>query len=238
MKITKREVLFSIAIVAVMITLGFIISDKISNKVMDKNYVCNTAVHITSDEQFKYGMTTNVGNAFVYGDMKANEPVTYDEIGSNYMSVTKVKEVYTMHTRTVTTTDGKGHTSTHMETYWTWDYAGEERKVTEQVTFCNSVLDFSRIKKIDENYITTITHGMTRYKYYGCPIEIKGTLFANLKDNNIEKNAMFIRDKTIDESVKALIESKAVMIFWLCWALLIAVVVGVFYYFDNRWIDG
>lgn len=35
------------------------------------------------------------------------------------MYVEKVKELYTMHTRTVTHTDGKGHSYTTTETYWT-----------------------------------------------------------------------------------------------------------------------
>ena len=108
-EITKREILASISIIAVMILIGILISGKISECQMDKNEKYNKAVKIESQEMFRYGMDTNVGNAFVYGDLKAVDTVTYPEIGGEYMYVEKVKERYTMHTRTVTHTDGKGN---------------------------------------------------------------------------------------------------------------------------------
>ena len=100
-EITKREILTSISIIAVMILIGILISGKISECQMDKNEKYNKAVKIESQEMFRYGMDTNVGNAFVYGDLKAVDTVTYPEIGGEYMYVEKVKERYTMHTRTV-----------------------------------------------------------------------------------------------------------------------------------------
>lgn len=125
-EITKREILASIFIIAIMILFGILISSKISEHQMDKNEIYNKAVKIESQEMFQYGMDTNVGNAFVYGDLKAVDTVTYPEIGGEYMYVEKVKELYTMHTRTVTHTDGKGHSYTTTETYWTWDKVGSE----------------------------------------------------------------------------------------------------------------
>ena len=109
-KITKREILASIFIIAVMILFGILISSKISEHQMDKNEIYNKAVKIESQEMFQYGMDTNVGNAFVYGELKAVDTVTYPEIGGEYMYVEKVKERYTMHTRTVTYTTGSGKT--------------------------------------------------------------------------------------------------------------------------------
>ena len=97
-EITKREILASISIIAVMILIGILISGKISECQMDKNEKYNKAVKIESQEMFRYGMDTNVGNAFVYGDLKAVDTVTYPEIGGEYMYVEKVKERYTMHT--------------------------------------------------------------------------------------------------------------------------------------------
>lgn len=116
-KITKREILASIFIIAVMILFGILISSKISEHQMDKNEIYNKAVKIESQEMFQYGMDTNVGNAFVYGELKAVDTVTYPEIGGEYMYVEKVKERYTMHTRTVTYTTGSGKTrQTHTRT--------------------------------------------------------------------------------------------------------------------------
>ena len=106
-EITKREILASISIIAVMILFGVLISSKISECQMDKNEIYNKAVKIDSQEMFQYGMDTNIGNAFVYGELKAIDTVTYTEIGGEYMYVKKVKEKYTMHTSKVaqTTTD-------------------------------------------------------------------------------------------------------------------------------------
>lgn len=100
-EITEREILASISIIAVMILVGILISGKISEYLMDKNEKYNKAVKIESQEMFQYGMDTNVGNAFVYGDLKAVDTVTYPEINGEYMYVEKVKERYTMHTRQV-----------------------------------------------------------------------------------------------------------------------------------------
>ena len=128
MEITKREIVTSIAIIAVMLTIGFIISGKITEHQIEKNAEYQKAVHIEDKELFEYGMRTNVGNAFVYGDIKPVDTVTYDEIGGEYLYVEKIKEKYTMHTQTYTTSDGKGHVRTHTRTYWTWDRIGSEDK--------------------------------------------------------------------------------------------------------------
>ena len=60
-EITKREILASISIIAVMILFGILISSKISECQMDKNEIYNKAVKIESQEMFQYGMDTNVG---------------------------------------------------------------------------------------------------------------------------------------------------------------------------------
>lgn len=46
MEITKREVLASVSIVAVMLLTGFLISGKIQNSIMDDNEQYNKAVKI------------------------------------------------------------------------------------------------------------------------------------------------------------------------------------------------
>lgn len=61
-EITKREILASISIIAVMLLIGVLISAKISEHQMDKNEIYNKAVKIDNQELFQYGMDTNVGN--------------------------------------------------------------------------------------------------------------------------------------------------------------------------------
>ena len=90
--ITKREIIFSIVIIAIMLTLGFIIHGSIDNAMMLKHQEYNTALRIENDADiFQYGMSTNVGNAYVHGTLEAVDPVTFDEIGGQYSYVKKVK---------------------------------------------------------------------------------------------------------------------------------------------------
>lgn len=105
MEITKREVLFSTIIAAVLLTFGFVIHGKISDSLIEKYQKYDTAVQIDNDpDLFRYGMETDIGFTFAYGDLKAVDTVTYDEIGGQYSYVKKVKQRHTMHTRKVTRT--------------------------------------------------------------------------------------------------------------------------------------
>ena len=98
-EITKREILASISIIAMMLLIGFVISGRISNYILDRNEKYNKAIKIESSELFEYGMRTDVGYAFVYGDLKAVDTVSYPEINGEYMYIEKIEEHYNMHTR-------------------------------------------------------------------------------------------------------------------------------------------
>lgn len=88
-EITKREILASISIIAMMLLIGFVISGRISNYILDRNEKYNKAIKIESSELFEYGMRTDVGYAFVYGDLKAVDTVSYPEINGEYMYIEK-----------------------------------------------------------------------------------------------------------------------------------------------------
>ena len=121
METTKREIIISIAITAVMLIIGFFISEKITDTQNDKNAEYQKAVHIEDSELFRYGMDTNIGNAFVYGDLQAIDTVTFDEIGGKYLHVEKVKEQYERHEREVTETDSNGKNIQKIEVYYEWE---------------------------------------------------------------------------------------------------------------------
>ena len=237
-EITKREVLASISIVAVLLLIGALISGKIEESQTDKNAVYNKAITIDSKDLFEYGMRTNIGNAFVYGDLVAVDPVTYPEIGGSYMYVKKIKEEYTIHTRTVTTRDSKGRTHTHTETYWTWDEVSREHIQCNEVSFCGVIFDSEKIEMPDTNYITTIKESShVRYKYYGTEISHTGTIFTTLKDKTISDNTPFYENKNIEETVETLESDIGLWIFWPFWIVLtIGCVIG-FYCIDNEWLE-
>lgn len=240
-EITKREILASISIIAVMILFGILISSKISECQMDKNEIYNKAVKIESQEMFQYGMDTNVGNAFVYGDLKAVDTVTYPEIGGEYMYVEKIKEQYTMHTRQVAhtrTVNGKSQTYYTTETYWTWDKVGSEDIKCKEILFCGVIFTSNKIDLPGIDYIDTIKESShVRYKYYGVDTEYKGTIFTDLRDKTISDNTSFYNNLTIDETIERLESDFPIIIFWIFWVILIGGMVFGFYYLDNRWLD-
>jgi hypothetical protein len=240
-EITKREIIVSISIIAVMSLIGVLISGKISENQMDKNEIYNKAIKVESTDMFQYGMNTNVGNAFVYGDLKAVDTVTYPEIGGEYMYVEKVKEKYTMHTRTVTktrTVNGKTETYTETETYWSWDRVDSENKKCKEISFCGITFNSSKINIPSDNYIDTIKESShIRYKYYGTGTKFTGTIFTDLRDKTISDNTNFYNNMNIEETVEYKQSSGGEIIFWIFWIMLIGACVFGFYYIDNRWLE-
>ena len=240
-EIRKREILASISINAVIILIRILISSKISEHQMDENEIYKIAVKIESQELFQYGMDTNVGNAFVYGDLKAVDTVTYPEISGEYMYVEKVKERYTKHTRRVAhtrTVNGKSKTYYTTETYWTWDRVGSEDIKCKEISFCGVNFASNKIDLPDTDYIDTIKESShVRYKYYGVGTEYKGTIFTDLRDKTISDNTSFYNNSTIDETIERLESDFPIIIFWIFWVILIGGMVFGFYYLDNRWLD-
>ena len=240
-EITKREIIASISIIAVMILIGVLISEKISEHQMDKNEVYNKAVKIESTDLFQYGMDTNVGNAFVYGDLKAVDTVTYPEIGGEYMYVEKVKEKYTIHTRQVAhtrTVNGKSQTYYTTETYWTWDRVSSEDKKCKEISFCGITFKSNKFDIPGTDYIDTIKESShIRYKYYGIGTKFTGTIFTELKDKTISDNTNFYNNMNIEETVERLESGSGEIVFWILWIILMVVCIFGFYYLDNKWLE-
>lgn len=238
MEITKREVIASISIIAIMLIFGVIISGKISERIMDSNEKYNKAIKIESEELFKYGMRTSSGNAFVHGELEILDPVTYPEIGGEYSYIEKVKERYTMHTRVKTyTVNGKTRTKT--ETYWTWDRVGSEGIRSEKVKFLGVEFDYAQFLNLEDSYIDTIKESYyIRYKYYGSPIKATGTIFTTLKDDNVGEEIKVYEDMDITETYEYLQKGFGLLLlFWVVWVILIIGVVYGFYYLDNNWLN-
>ena len=79
---TVRELMFSIVIILIMLMGGFFISEKIAPHNDEQNQEYYQAMQIDGNaELFQYGMRTDVGNAFVKGNLVAVDPVTDPGIG-------------------------------------------------------------------------------------------------------------------------------------------------------------
>lgn len=236
-EITRREIIASISIIAIMLLIGTLISSKISDWQINQNDKYNKAVKIESTDLFQYGMETNIGNAFVYGKLKAVDTVTYPEIGGKYIYVKKVKEKYTMHTRRVSHGSGKYKYYT-TETYWTWDYVGKESKKAKKINFCGIDFKSNKIVLPDDEYVDTVKESSRiRYKYYGVGTEYKGTIFTSLKDKTISDKSVFYNNRNINETVEHLESDMPLILFRIGWILLTGLVVFGFYYLDNNWLE-
>lgn len=237
MEITKREVLFSSIIIGIMLIIGFMLSGRISDSMNDRNEVYNKAIHIEDPELFKYGMRTNVGNAFVYGDLVALDTVSYPEIEGEYLYVKKVKERYTQHTRTVRYKCGT-RTCHRIEHYWTWDRVGSEKKASENVTFLGVEFEFQQFKTPSDHYLTTVkTSPTVRYKYYVVSPQITGTIFADLREGNIGEEVPIYEASTSAETYERLTTGRGgLWLFWMVWIAMIGGAVYGFYYLENEWL--
>lgn len=237
-EITKRELITSISIVAVMLILGVAISEVIADKVEDKKRMYNQALQITTSDMFKYGMSTNVGNAFVYGKLETVDPVSYPEIKGDYLYVKKEREEYTQHERQVqhTTSDGKTYYTT--EVYYTWDTVHTDTKQASKVLFLGVEFDYNKFVFYDLRYIDTIyKNSDVRYVYYGIHTTHEGTIFTKLANNTIDDKNYFYDNITIEEVLEDKNRDYSQIIFWIAWALIIIGAVYLFYYADNYWLD-
>lgn len=237
MEITKGEVIASISIISIMLIIGFILSGSISDDIADKNLEYNKALRVEQQEIFEYGMNTNVGNAFVYGDYEAIDAVSYPEVEGDYLYIEKVKEEYTMKTRTVTHTDSKGKSYTTVETYWEWDRVGSEDKRSEEIKFLGVKFGYWKFLKSYASYIDTINESSDiRYKFYGTPATGTGTIYTTLQDGTIGNDIRIING-TIDEAYDELTSGIGLWFFWIAWIILIMFVIYGFYYLENQWLD-
>ena len=248
MEITKREIIVSFAIVSVMLVVGFFISGNITESQNDKNMEYNKAVKINDSQLFKYGMDTNVGNAFVYGDLQAIDTVTFYEIGGEYLHAKKIKERYERHERKVTKTDSEGKKQTKIEVYYEWEEEERESKHSEKIMFCGVEFPYKKITYSSDKHIKTINsdreyswqsgeYVKVRFQYYGTPIKHTGTVYTKLSDGTISDNSKFLKDYTIEQALEKYTSEFGNIVFWIFWIMLMGGVVMIFYYFENNWLE-
>lgn len=241
MEITKREVLVSIVIFLLMLSLGFFISNGIHNYTMVENEKYFKAVKINNNpELFNYAIDTEVGHMLSSGTVKASKLVSDPMIKGEYLSIKKIKEHYTMHTRTVSYTCGKS-TCHRTETYWTWDEVDREVFNTETFNYLGIDFDYGKIKFNNYSYNDTIQEDIfsnDRYVFYTIPKEFNVTMYSKAVDKDIANNAVYY-----NQTIKDVMSEKeneadvSVIVFWIVWVVLILGAVIGFVALDNRFIN-
>lgn len=248
MEITKREIIVSIAIVAVMMIIGFPISDKITDSQNDRNAEYQKAVHIEDSDLFQYGMETNIGNAFVYGDIEPVDTVTFEEIGGEYLCVEKIEERYERHEKWETVKDDEGNEHEEKKVWYEWETEDREEKHVEEIKFCGIAFPFGKIVLTEEKYIDTIKgdkvwswesdeYVKVRFRYYGIPTNHTGTIYTRLANKTISDGSRFYKDCTIEQALEICTAGTGIASFWIGWVLFTAACVVGFCYMDNRWLE-
>lgn len=240
MEIKPREIAFSVAIVFVMVALGFLLGSKISDHIAETNEEFTTATQITDDQQFQYALDTDFGNVIAYGNLVAEQPVSADDLDGEYAQLTKITEQYTMHTRVVTSTDGKGHTYTRTEVYWTWDEIDRKEESTETFTFMGVSFPADKFSVTAHQQGDTIYDSrLVRHYYEAVDANMVGSICTQIKDHTIADSNRFYADAepqaVIDLAVRQ--GNIAIFLFWILWIVLTGGAVYGFCVLENRWLD-
>lgn len=240
--ITKREILVSVIIVLLMVGLGYFISTAIHNNVTVGNEKYFKALQVDDNpELFNYAIETQVGGVLSYGVFKANESVTDSLIEGEYFSMIKNEEHYVMKTRVVTYVDSDGNSKTRTETYWEWDVVKRELFITKTFEYLGRDFNFSTVEFNNHRYNDTVkkkAFSDVRWVYYTIPKEFNATLYSQAESKTIKKNEIY-PNQTI-EALIAKVEKgadSAVIVFWIVWAVLIVIIVGIFVALDNKFIN-
>ena len=234
MTVTKREIIASIAILAVIYTAGALIFSSISRSKEDEYQEYNKAVRIQSAEQLQYAMNTDTGHVWAYGELKAVDPVTHEAVDGDFAEITEITEE--LRTQIYTTTDSKGHVHTHTRYYW--EEIDRETWHCEKQTFEGLEFDYGTIPFPEDERLCEVRKPLSdiRKIYYGSPKESEGTLYASAGSGTLS-GAKYYKDWSIQETIDKLESGTWKIIFWILWTAAAAIIVFAFVYAENRWLE-
>lgn len=209
-EITRREIMVSVIIFFVLLSLGFLISNFIIEKKIIEIEKYNKALKINNDNDlFAYSVETEVGDILAYGRFSIDSGVSFDELKDEYTYIRKETERYTKHSEEVCDTDSDGHRHCHTEYYYSWDNIDVEAKSVSNIKFMKTNYDYGLFsnypvytldiasnivdnKKRNVNGVYLYekntfwtSEGDIRYIYYYTPKVFTGTIFAKATKKTI-----------------------------------------------------
>lgn len=244
MEIKVREIIFSVIILAALVIAGLSISNKIQRKQDEKLMKYTAAVQTENPEEFSYWLKTNIGDAFVEGDVTAVGAVTdpFNLYPGEYMSIGRQYQEYRKHSRVVTYTDSDGKTHTKTEYYWTWDDIGSAEKWhVNLITFCGQTYNYQDLpfSLPGSGHYRDISVGYhKRYQYWSRELTYHGTIYTNIENNTLNDTHMMY-SWNLEEALNHKIAGAKTgyIVFWIFWVILIAAALFGFYYLENNWLD-
>lgn len=243
MEITKREILASVTILAVMVGIGVWLSAPILSKATERYFAVASSVVVNTDDEFDYISRTNAGRFLANGTLSVIDTVRIEELPGVYSFIKKVKEEYRLHTEVYTTTDGKGHTTTHTRTYHSWDEVKHWNYKAERAMFRGKEFKIDEVYRVRAQKDTIIKvktkmfENDTRYVYYTAPVSFGGVMLGNAMNHKYD-DPKFINGLTAEQYIKNA-ERKLngnSIVFWILWSLLTAGMIVGFYALENKWL--
>lgn len=237
-EVTQREVIVALVFALISLAVGFYVGNRMDLWQDDHNAKYNQAVKIDNDStQFQYAFNTNAGHTLAYGTVSAIGSVTDDGLPGQYMSVHRVLEVYTMHTKLVCTGSGKTR-SCHTKDYWTWDYHGAKDWNVDKVNFIKKDFYYGQFPELPSgHYVKTINFAHNkRYVYYCRPLSFTGMVYANI-DNHRMNDAEYRDNVKIDQAVEDFSWKHTVLYFWIIFSIVIIVICCIFIAMENSWLN-
>ena len=239
MEITKREILLSTLIVAIMFGIGVWISSPILSKATSRYLDIASSVVVSDAEKFDYIKRTNAGMFIADGTLYVIDTVRIPDLPNAYSYVKKVKEEYRSHTETYRDSDGNSHTRTYHS--WDevkhWDYKAENGVFLGQDFKMKDIYKYHPKKEATIKADTKWYETETRYVYYTCPPSFDGIL-TGIAEGKQYHEVKFREGITsfqyLERNEKNI--NTGTVVFWLFWTLFtIALVVG-FYELENKWL--
>lgn len=233
--------------VILLVALSFPLKNSLISESQKRQSTIQKATKIENKTAFDYAVKTEQGNILTSGKIKTTKPVKFPEMDKSYLQVEKIREVYTMHTRTVT--DSKGHS--HTETYWTWDYMGSSYKKSKYVTFKGrkypaKLFDYSEYdhnvsanKILKSRWQSGLTgyyyyvSGDVRYYYSVVPISLSGCMLANAGKHGFKpfnEDQISVHNKRINGFIKdneTRVKRTTRIFYAVYFGLMIAVIAGI-----------
>lgn len=243
----KKDIAICIILIAISLISVVSCNNKFQESVEERKATIRTAVKVKDDDLFNYALNTRQGNIVATGEVKAIDPVKFEEMNQEFIYIKKVKEHYVMKTRTVTYTDSEGKIKTKTETYWEWDVVKTEKLKSQEVLLLNKKYPTSKfelpypndidakkvIDKGDFRYGYIYLKSDVRVSYEVIPKSYETTFLAKVGDSGLEstdKNKILLSNTTYSNFMESELKDSLIdkILFIIFLILVPSLLVGVY----------
>lgn len=159
---------------------------------------------INSAAEFDDAITKDVGDIAVSGIVDTDDPITIDGIEGEYVSVKRVKEELTTHTKT-TYTYLFYTWAPSTKVYESWDESETKIYNADTIRFCGKDFQNSKFAEFaDDDYMelqTVQESAKVRYKYYGIRKGGDGVLLTSTENGSISEKSQLHLNQSVDDII-------------------------------------